>query len=203
MSWAGPIQSVLAEHQAFPSCSAPMPGLRLRELLETAIFVAVWALLHALHRAGVVSPGVLTWVAAAWALVKFSYFLIENGTHIIRATSANVPYYRFLLFMAYNIGQMALSFALDFHVLYTLTPGSMNGVPKEMAGAELLFEFFFYSVLNFSFFGFGEVTPATPPLKFVTLLEVVLALLMVIFILGDFISIKESMGGGSQTREKG
>jgi hypothetical protein len=108
-----------------------------------------------------------------------------------------------------NVNAMAAS-ALDHarvilesgHVLYTLRPGSMNGVPSEMAGAELLFEFFFYSVLNFSFFGFGEVTPATPPLKFVTLLEVVLALLMVIFILGDFISIKDSVRGGGQAREK-
>lgn len=170
-----------------------MIDLRIRELLETAVFVGVWAGLHALHNGGHVSPGVLTWIAATWASAKFLYFLIENGTHIVRATSANIPYHRFLLFMAYNIGQMALSFALDFHLLYTLAPASMNGIPQGMTGVELLFEFFFYSVLNFSFFGFGEVTPATVPLKLVTLQEVVLALLTAIFILGDFISLKESV----------
>ncbi len=177
-----------------------MPSLKLRELVETAAFVAVWALLHTVHRSGAVSPSALTWIAVAWAFAKFVYFLLENGTHVIRATSANVPYHRFLLFMAYNIGQMALSFALDFHLLYSLSPESMNGIAPQMAGAELLFEFFFYSMLNFSFFGFGDVTPATPPLKFVTLLEVVLALLMVIFILGDFISIKESVRGSDRPR---
>lgn len=172
-----------------------MSDLRIRELFETAVFVAVWALLHVLHRTGAVSPVVLTWMATAWASGKFMYFLIENGEHIVRATSANIPYHRFLLFMAYNIGQMAMSFALDFHVLYALTPGSMNGIARDMTGAALLFEFFFYSVLNFSFFGFGDVTPATVPLKLVTLQEVVLALLTAIFILGDFISLKESVRG--------
>lgn len=172
-----------------------MADLRIREFLETAIFVAVWAALHALHGTSAVSPSVLTWVATAWASSKFVYFLVENGEHIIRATSANIPYHRFLLFMAYNIGQMALSFALDFHLLYTLTPGSMNGIAENLQGGELLFEFFFYSVLNFSFFGFGDVTPATVPLKLVTLQEVVLALLTAIFILGDFISLKESVRG--------
>lgn len=175
-----------------------MADLRIRETLETAVFVAAWALLLAIHQAGALSPTVLTWIATAWASSKFLYFLAENGTHIVRATSTNLPYHRFLIFMAYNIGQMALSFALDFHLLYALTPDSMNGVPEGMTGAELVFEFFFYSVLNFSFFGFGEVTPATVPLKIVTLQEVVLALLTAIFILGDFISLKESVRGGAQ-----
>lgn len=179
-----------------------MSDLRIRELSETAVFIAAWAFLHLLHRTGVVSPVVLTWMAATWASGKFVYFLVENGKHIVRATSANIPYHRFLLFMAYNIGQMALSFALDFHVLYSLTPGSMNGISEGMAGGELFFEFFFYSVLNFSFFGFGDVTPATVPLKLVTLQEVVLALLTAIFILGDFISLKESVRG-SEPRVKG
>lgn len=170
-----------------------MSDLRLRELLETTIFVAAWAFLQVLHRDATLTPGVLTGIATVWASSKFFYFLVENGKHIVRATSANIPYHRFLLFMAYNIGQMALSFALDFHLLYTLTPGSMNGISDSMQGAELLFEFFFYSVLNFSFFGFGDVTPATVPLKLVTLQEVVLALLTAIFILGDFISLKESV----------
>ena len=180
-----------------------MADSRVREFVETAVFVGMWALLHLLYRGGIVSAGVLIWVATAWASTKFLYFLIENGTHIVRATSANIPYHRFLLFMAYNIGQMALSFALDFHLLYTLAPSSMNGVAAGMAGPELVFEFFFYSVLNFSFFGFGEVTPATVPLKLVTLQEVVLALLTAIFILGDFISLKESVRTGEPPPNQG
>jgi hypothetical protein len=162
-------------------------------MTETAIIAAVWGAFHFAITSGAIAPRLLTWLAVAWTVAKFAYFLAENGRHIIRATRTDVPYHRFLVFMAYNIGQMALSFACDSHVLYTLDPASMNGIAPEMAGAELFFEFVFYSTLNFSFFGFGDVTPATIPLKIATLLEVVLALLTVIFILGDFISIKDSV----------
>ena len=59
--------------------------------------------------------------------------------------------------------------------------------------AEILFECFFFSVLNFSFFGFGDVTPQSIPAKIVTMMEVILAFFTVIFLLSDFISLKDSL----------
>ena len=58
---------------------------------------------------------------------------------------------------------------------------------------EVIFECFFFSVLNFSFFGFGDVTPQTIPAKVVTMMEVILAFFTVIFLLSDFISLKDSI----------
>mgnify|MGYP002778382240 CR=1 FL=1 len=52
---------------------------------------------------------------------------------------------------------------------------------------------FYFSVLNFSFFGYGDITPQTIPAKLATLTEIVLAFLTVIFILSDFISLKDSL----------
>ena len=43
---------------------------------------------------------------------------------------------------------------------------------------------------------FGEIMPQTPPAKIVTLLEVILAFFTVIFLLSDFISLKDSLRGG-------
>jgi hypothetical protein len=65
-----------------------------------------------------------------------------------------------------------------------------------MTPAGVFFDCFFYSVLNFSFFGFGEILPQTIPAKIVTLLEVILAFFTVIFLLSDFISLKDSLRGG-------
>jgi hypothetical protein len=48
-------------------------------------------------------------------------------------------------------------------------------------------------VLNFSFFGFGDVTPLTVPAKLVTMMEVLLAFFTVIFLLSDFVSLKDSL----------
>ena len=170
-----------------------MKSLGFKELIEWLIIIGIWQAVLLAHAHGWVSPTALTWSVVVIAGLKFCYFLAENGLHIVRATKSDVPYHYFLMFMAYNIGQMSVSFAFDFHLLFTLDHGSMNGIIETMSGGELLFECFFYSVLNFSFFGFGDVTPATIPMKMVTLMEVVMALLTVIFILGDFISIRESV----------
>jgi hypothetical protein len=57
-----------------------------------------------------------------------------------------------------------------------------------------VFEFSYYSTLNFTFFGYGDVTPQTVPAKFITMTEILLAFITVIFLLSDFISLKESLG---------
>ena len=59
-----------------------------------------------------------------------------------------------------------------------------------------MFEFFYYSALNFMFFGYGDITPQTVPAKLLTLTEITLAFVTVIFLLSDFISLKESIGAG-------
>jgi hypothetical protein len=64
-----------------------------------------------------------------------------------------------------------------------------------------LFECFFFSVLNFSFFGFGDVTPQTIQAKIVTMMEVILAFFTVIFLLSDFISLKDSLREDKKPRE--
>jgi hypothetical protein len=109
------------------------------------------------------------------------------------ATSTDLAYHRFLVLMAYNMAQITLSYALDFYCLYRIDPSSLSGIDPELTGLELLFECFYFSVLNFSFFGYGDITPAHVPGKVVMLLEVVTAFSTVIFLLSDFVSMKESM----------
>jgi hypothetical protein len=94
---------------------------------------------------------------------------------------------------AYNMAQVTLSFAIDFYCLIRIDPESLNGVDPELAGVELAFECFYFSVLNFSFFGYGDITPAHIPGKVVMLLEVIAAFSTVIFLLSDFVSMKDSM----------
>jgi len=50
-----------------------------------------------------------------------------------------------------------------------------------------------FSVLNFSFFGYGDIIPAQIPSKIVMLLEVITAFTTVIFLISDFVSMKDSM----------
>jgi hypothetical protein len=98
-----------------------------------------------------------------------------------------------MVLMMVNTVQIMLSFALDFWVLQTADPTSLAGINPDFTQAELIFECVYYSVLDFSFFGYGDITPQTIPAKLVTMMEVVLAFFTLIFLLSDFISLKESL----------
>jgi hypothetical protein len=89
--------------------------------------------------------------------------------------------------------QITLSYAIDFYCLYWIDRANINGIEPSLSGLALMFECFYFSVLNFSFFGYGDIIPARVPGKIVMLLEVVTAFSTVIFLLSDFVSMKESM----------
>jgi hypothetical protein len=95
--------------------------------------------------------------------------------------------------MAYNMLEVTVSFAVDFFCLQGLDSQSFSGIAPELSGPLLFFECFYFSVLNFSFFGYGDITPAHVPAKIVMLMEVITAFTTVIFLISDFVSMKDSM----------
>jgi hypothetical protein len=100
--------------------------------------------------------------------------------------------------MAINMTQMILSFALDFHLLYLLDANSFQGVAGDIASSEALFDFFYLSTLNFSFFGYSDILPQTVPAKILNITEILLAFITVIFLLSDFVSLKDSLRSSDQ-----
>ena len=127
------------------------------------------------------------------AIAKTGYYFGETLIHLLHATACDLPYHRFLVLMGYNMAEVTLSFAIDFYLLQTLESGSFTGLDSSGNSARLLFDCFYFSVLNFSFFGYGDILPRTIPAKTVMLLEVVTAFTTVIFLISDFVSMKESM----------
>ena len=165
----------------------------LREPLEFLFIVAAAAIVYALHSYFHVPDAWLIWLVVAIAAFKTTYYFGETLWHLVQATADDLPYHRFLILMAYNMAEVTFSFAVDFFCLKLIDNESFAGMAPELGGAELLFECFYFSVLNFSFFGYGDITPAHIPAKLVMLMEVITAFSTVIFLLSDFVSMKESM----------
>jgi hypothetical protein len=179
-----------------PESVPSLPRQAARQGAEVLVILLLTAAVHAAWTAGLIGPQGVCLVVVAIALAKTAYFLVENLQHILLATSHEMPYHRFLGLMGVNMAQITLSFAVDFWLLESAEAGSFTGFdPAAMTPAGVFFDCLFYSVLNFSFFGFGEILPRTIPAKLVTLLEVVLAFFTVIFLLSDFISLKNSLRG--------
>jgi Ion channel len=129
---------------------------------------------------------VLCWLKTAW-------FIYETSLDLREATRKNMPYHRFLMIVGVNMIQIVFSFALDFYLLLQVDITCFNGIDPKFSEPELLFECFYLSALNFSYFGYGDVTPANIPAKLVTLTGILLGFMTVIFILSDFITLKESI----------
>jgi hypothetical protein len=75
------------------------------------------------------------------------------------------------------------------------------GIEKHLNIYELLFETWYFSVLNFSFFGYGQIMPITIPGKLIIIMEVVMSFVTLVFILSDFLSLKDSIAEHLKKKE--
>ncbi len=165
----------------------------IRQGGEVVVIMLVAAGLQALWGAHGLTTRTFCLVVLAAAFAKTVFFFVENLQHILMATRDNMPYHHVLGLMGVNMAQITVSFALDCWCLETAEPASFSSINAAWSQGEQMFEFFFFSVLNFSFFGFGDVTPQTIPAKLITMMEVLLAFFTVIFLLSDFVSLKDSL----------
>lgn len=165
----------------------------LRNTLEFAAIVLIWFAVQRLIASGWLGTAALTTVILGVAWAKTVFFAMEDLQQLWQASLQNLPYHRFMLLMFVNMTQIIASFALDFHNLYRMNAASFGSMNSQWSTAEVIFELFYYSVLNFTFFGYGDVTPQTIPAKVLTMTEIFLAFVTVIFLLSDFISLKESI----------
>ncbi len=165
----------------------------LRNAAEYLVIVAVWVVCQALIKQSLLSANwlVLIVIVAAWA--KTIFFGMENLQQLWQASRDNLAYHRFMILMLVNMSQIMLSFGLDYHCLQCINPASFGSINPAETMPEMVFDFFYFSVLNFTFFGYGDITPQTIPAKLLTMTEIVLAFVTVIFMLSDFISLKESL----------
>jgi hypothetical protein len=165
----------------------------LRNVVEYALILAWWMLgLAAIHWFGATSWwwGLVV-ILGCW--IKAIFFGRENLQQLYDAARSDLSHHHFLLLMGINMTQMILSFTFDFHLLYVLDSNSFSGVPADVSPAVALFDFFYLSTLNFSFFGYSEILPQTVLAKSANLTEIVLAFITVIFLLSDFVSLKDSI----------
>jgi hypothetical protein len=164
-----------------------------RQGLEVAIIIALaWGTQLVISR-GLLSPVGACWLVVGLAVVKALFFLTESLHHLLTATRCNALYHRFMILMIVNVAQVALSFGLDYWCLYTAMPESFAGINESLQGAELVFECCYLSFLNITYFGYGDITPQIVPAKLVTMMELLIAFFTFIFLLSDFVSLKEAI----------
>lgn len=165
----------------------------LRNTLEFAVIFGVWLALLNVIRPDSAGQWLPVCLLLAISVGKTLFFGNENLQQLWKASRQNMPYHRFMLLMLVNMSQIILSFGLDFHCLHRIDPASFSVDLQGQGLVREAFEFTYFSVLNFTFFGYGDVTPQTVAAKLLTMSEILLAFVTVIFLLSDFVSLKESI----------
>lgn len=169
-----------------------LPGV-LRQGGEVVVIVLIAVALQGVIACKWFDSKTVCVLVAVVTAVKTSFFFIEDLQQILHATAKDIPYHRFMSLMLVNMAQIILSFGLDYWCLITVNANSLGSINLEVTRPELVFECLYFSFLNFTFFGYGDITPQTIPAKLVTMMELLLAFFTVIFLLSDFISLKDSL----------
>ena len=148
-----------------------------------------------------VSPIMWTLVLVLLCFSKTIYFVWVGYQKIIDVTIKDAPFHKFIIFACMNISVFILSFTFDFFGLYLINPDNYEGMPVNYSNPRLLFEFLFFSLQQFTFFGYGNLLPSSVLAKILSMLELTISFLTVLFILSDFNSLKESLLTRVDTRK--
>jgi hypothetical protein len=127
------------------------------------------------------------------SFLKTIYFIIFNYKNILSVSKNDTPYYTFLVFICINVMLIIFSFAVDYTCLYWIDPTSFSNIREPISLSRMFFEFIYISILSYTNFGFAESLSLSGFAKLIIIFQDVIAYAMTIFILADFVSLKESL----------
>lgn len=177
--------------------------MHLREFtLKNLAVVGLGLLVFGLDRQFGVLARYTQWVVVVIGLGKVIFLVWQSVRKIFEVVGNDIPFHQFLVFMCLNVLTVTFSFGVDFFCLYAVYPASFTGINPNFNFVELAFEFCYFSVLGFTNFGYGEILPQTIPAKVLIMTEDLLSFMTIIFVLSDFVSLKESLADSRLFRKK-
>lgn len=127
------------------------------------------------------------------ALLKVIFFVYQSYYIVMKVIEHNVSYHRFLIITTINIFFIICSFAVDYASIYHINSASFEGVNTDFSLGETIFEWFYFSVLNYTNFGYGEILPKTIPSKSLVIMQDLISFMTILYVLTDFVTLKQSI----------
>jgi hypothetical protein len=133
---------------------------------------------------------------------KIYFFLTHSYKKLLHISRADITYFSFLLFVATNIFLMVISFCADYFCIFTIDPTSFSGVEEANTVPKQIFKFFYLSFLLFTNMGVANVVPVTMAAECMVMFEAIISFITIIFILSDFVNLKDSLVMAGRERNK-
>ncbi|RHX86680.1 ion transporter [Leptospira stimsonii] len=165
----------------------------LKTLVEYAVIIVfgLWIVyLDEIEFSGVDIKYLIVFLAGS----KSVYFFVKGFRKISEFSALDLRYYEFLIFIAVNISIIIVSFGLDYFCIYRVDPTSFSGLPNGATVFVLAFKFFYFSLMIFTNIGIIKMIPESAETEVIVIFEAILSFITIIFVLSDFLSLKESLG---------
>jgi hypothetical protein len=128
-----------------------------------------------------------------FSLIKVLYVVILCFKRIVNIAHLDLPYHRFLLFIAANVVLIVFSFSIDYWSIYHMDPKSFSGLEETNNIAEEYFKLFYLSLLMFTNMGVANVVPVKIPAEVLVMFEAIVSFVTLIFILSDYVVLRDSL----------
>ncbi len=128
-----------------------------------------------------------------FSISKVMYIVIKCFKRIVTISHTDLPYHRFLLFIAANVVLIVVSFSLDYLAIYRLDKTSFSGLEGTTNIIEEYFKLFYLSLLMFTNMGVANVVPVKIPAEILVMLEAIVSFVTLIFILSDYVTLRDSL----------
>lgn len=125
--------------------------------------------------------------------LKVTHIVVKCFHRIVTISHLDLPYHRFLLFIAANISLIVFSFSLDYLSIYTYDPTSFTGLENTTNVVEEYFKLFYLSLLMFTNMGVANVVPVKIPAEILVMFEAIVSFVTLIFILSDYVTLRDSL----------
>jgi hypothetical protein len=135
---------------------------------------------------------VLTFVFL-FSVTKVFYLVIRCFRRIVTISHMDLPYHRFLLFIAANVVLIVVSFSIDYLAVYHLDKTSFSGLEDTTNLVEEYFKLFYLSLLMFTNMGVANVVPIKIPAEILVMFEAIVSFVTLIFILSDYVTLRDSL----------
>lgn len=137
--------------------------------------------------------GLFLFLIFLFCLTKVLYVVIRCFRRIVTIAHTDMPYHRFLLFVAANVSLLVFSFSLDYYAIFSYDPTSFIGLEDTNNVVEEYFKLFYLSLLLFTNMGVANVVPVKIPAEILVMFEAIVSFVTLIFILSDYITLRDSL----------
>ena len=145
--------------------------------------------------------GLVLCVVFLFALTKVAYLVVKCFKRIVTISHMDLPYHRFLMFIAANVVLIVVSFSFDYLSIYRLDKTSFSGLEGTTNIVEEYFKLFYLSLLMFTNMGVANVVPVKIPAEILVMLEAIVSFVTLIFILSDYVTLRDSLRKFKEEKE--